>query len=93
VSTRAIVVSTVVCTALVLAAAWAFEWELGRAMVVAPLIVIGLGAAAGVVVLLGKALLESIRGVKRPRLVFGLVAAGVGLLVLLSVLGVELPRE
>ena len=92
-STRALVVSTVVCTALVLAVAWVFEWEVGRALVVAPLIVIGVGAAAGVVVLLGRALLESIRGLQRPRLVLGLAAAAVGLLVLLSVLGVELPRE
>jgi len=93
VSTRTIAIATVACTALVLGVAWLMKWEVGRAMALAPLIVIGAGAAAGVAVVLGRAALESFRGVRRPRLVFGLAAVGIGILVVLSLLGVQLPRE
>jgi hypothetical protein len=37
--------------------------------------------------------IESLRKSRRPRLVLALWAAAIGLIVLLTVLGVELPRE
>jgi hypothetical protein len=36
---------------------------------------------------------ESLRESRRPRLVLGLWAAGVGLILLLTYLGISLPRE
>jgi hypothetical protein len=56
-------------------------------------IVIGGAAALGLVILWGKVAVQSLRESKRPRLVLALWLAGLALLVLLSVLGVELPRE
>jgi hypothetical protein len=93
VRTRTIAIATLACTALVLAVAWLMKWEVGRAMALAPLIVVGAGAAAGVAVVLGRAALESFCAVRRPRLVFGLAALGVGIVIVLSLLGVQLPRE
>jgi hypothetical protein len=64
-----------------------------RAIYLAPVIVVGVAAVAGLVILWGKVAAQSLRESKRPRLVLGLWLAGLALLVLLSVLGVELPRE
>ena len=69
--------------------AWPFE----KAVYLAPVIVIGGAAALGLVILWGKVAVQSLRESKRPRLVLALWLAGLALLVLLSVLGVELPRE
>jgi len=44
-------------------------------------------------VLLGRAAAESIRSARRPRLVLGLIVGLVALVTLLTILGVELPRE
>ena len=52
--------------------AWFMGWPLERAIYLAPVIVIGFAALAGLLILW---------------------VAGIGLLALLSVLGVELPRE
>jgi hypothetical protein len=81
------------CTGLVLLVAWLLEWDVGRAMTLAPLFVITFGAAAGVAVVLGRAALESMRAVRRPRLVWSIVGVGIVLVIVLSLLGVELPRE
>jgi hypothetical protein len=76
-----------VLTALIL------SWPVERAIYLAPVIVVGVAAVAGLVILWGKVAAQSLRESKRPRLVLGLWLAGLALLVLLSVLGVELPRE
>ena len=68
-------------------------WPLERAIYLAPVIVVGAAAVAGLLILWGKVALQSLRESRRPRLVIGLWLAGLALLVLLSVLGVELPRE
>ena len=41
----------------------------------------------------GKVIVQQLRESRRPKLVLSLWVAGIALLVLLSVLGVELPRE
>jgi hypothetical protein len=69
--------------------AWPFE----KAVYLAPVIVIGGAAALGLCILWGKVAIQSLRESKRPRLVLALWIGGLALLVLLSVLGVELPRE
>ena len=82
----------VVC-ALVVLTAWLMAWPLERAVYLAPVIVVGFAAVAGLAILWGKVALESLRESRRPKLVVGLWLAGLALLALLTVLGVELPRE
>ena len=59
---RALVVSAVVVTALVLLSAWLFEWPLEKALVLAPVIVITAGATAFLFVLWAKVIRDSVRG-------------------------------
>jgi uncharacterized membrane protein len=67
------------------------EWE--RIVIWAPAIVIGTGLVGAVMILLGRAFAESVRSSEHPRwIIGGLVALG-GVIVLLTYLGVELPRE
>ena len=73
--------------------AWFMGWPLERAVYLAPVIVIGFAALAGLLILWVKVALQQLRETRRPKLVITLWVAGIGLLVLLSVLGVELPRE
>ncbi|HYA09926.1 MAG TPA: hypothetical protein VEG24_10040 [Gaiellaceae bacterium] len=73
--------------------AWIMAWPFEKAVYLAPVIVVGGAAAAGLVILWGKVAIQSLRESRRPRLVLALWIAGLALLVLLSVLGVELPRE
>jgi hypothetical protein len=78
---------------MVAVTAWWMDWPLERAVYLAPIIVVGFAALAGLFVLWGKVALQSLREARRPRLVVALWLLGIGLLVLLSLLGVELPRE
>jgi len=73
--------------------AWFMGWPLERAVYLAPVIVIGFAALAGLLILWIKVAWQQLRETRRPKLVITLWVAGIGLLVLLSVLGVELPRE
>ncbi len=68
-------------------------WPLERAVYLAPVIVIGFAAAAGLLILWGKVAWQQLQETKRPRLVITLWILGIGLLVLLSILGVKLPKE
>ena len=68
-------------------------WPLEKAVYLAPVIVVAAAALLGLLILWGKVAVQSLRESKRPRLVLGLWVGGIALLVLLSVLGVELPRE
>ena len=79
--------------ALVAATAWVMGWPLEKAVYLAPVIVIGTAAAVGLLILWGKVAAQQLRETRRPKLVLALWLLGLGLLVLLSVLGVELPRE
>jgi hypothetical protein len=78
---------------LVVLTAWIMGWSVERAVYLAPVIVVGFAAVAGLLILWGKVAAEAIRDSRRPRLVIGLWLAGLALLVLLTLLGVELPRE
>jgi hypothetical protein len=73
--------------------AWFMAWPVERAVFLAPVIVLGFAAVAGLVILWGKVAVQSLRESRRPKLVLGLWLAAIGLIVLLSFLGVELPRE
>jgi len=68
-------------------------WPLERAVYLAPVIVIGFAAVAGLLILWGKVAWQQLRESRRPRLVLALWVGGIGLLFLLTYLGVKLPRE
>jgi hypothetical protein len=73
--------------------AWFLSWPFEKAVYLAPVIVIGGAAAVGLVLLWGKIALNSLRESRHPRRVLALWLLGLGLLVLLTVLGVKLPNE
>ena len=77
----------VVLTALIMG------WPVERAVYLAPVIVVAVAALLGLLILWGKVAVQSLRESRRPRLVLGLWLGGILLLVLLTALGVELPRE
>jgi hypothetical protein len=66
-------------------------WE--RAAVLAPVIVVAVGAAAGLVLLWTRVGWESLRRQRHPWRIVGIVVAAMAVLTVLSVLGVKLPRE
>ena len=80
-------------TAVVLVAVWVSDLSLERAVLLAPVLVIGLAAVAGLVVFWGRVGWDSFRQVRHPRLVIAAALAFVLLLVGLTLLGVQLPRE
>ena len=86
-------IAALAVAAMVAVTALLMGWPLERAVYLAPVIVIGFAALAGLAILWGKVALQHLRESRRPRLVLALWAAGIGLLFLLSWLGVELPRE
>ena len=92
-SMRAAVASGLVTAALVLLAVGVFELSLERAAILAPVLVVVFGAAAGLVVLWTKVGWEALQRRRRPWLVVAVAVAVLALLVGLSLLGVQLPRE
>jgi hypothetical protein len=69
----------------------ASTWE--RVVILAPALVLGGGLVLGVMILLGRAFVATVRESGHPRVLWGGVVVIVGLVVLLTYLGVELPRE
>jgi uncharacterized membrane protein len=86
-------VALVVVLAMVAITAWALSWSFEKAVFLAPVIVVGGAAAVGLVLLWGKIALSSLRESRHPRRVLAYWVLGIGLLVLLTVLGVKLPNE
>jgi hypothetical protein len=82
-----------VTAGLVLAVVWVFEMSLSRAALLAPVIVVAVGAGAGVIVLWAKVGWEALRRRRRPWLVAGIALAAFAAIAVLSLLGLELPRE
>jgi hypothetical protein len=78
---------------LVALTAWAFAWPFEKAAYLAPIIVVGGAAAVGLVLLWGRIALDSLRESRHPRRVLAYWLVGLGLLVLLTVLGIKLPNE
>jgi hypothetical protein len=67
------------------------DWQ--RYIILAPALVIGFGLIAAVMILLGRAFVESVRESGHIRLILaGLVGVAV-LIGILTYLGIELPRE
>jgi hypothetical protein len=66
-------------------------WE--RWVVLAPVLVVGAGLVAGVLILLGRGLVFSIRESGHSRWIYVGLAALCGVIGVLTYLGVSLPRE
>ncbi len=92
-SPRAALLSGLATAALVLLAVWIFELPLERAAVLAPVLVLVAGATAGLFVLWARVGWESIRKREHPWRIVGLGVGVLVVLVVLSALGVRLPRE
>jgi hypothetical protein len=86
-------VALLVVLALVALTAWALSWPFEKAAYLAPVIVVGGAAAVGLLLLWGKIALTSLRESRHPRRVLAYWLVGLGLLVVLTVLGVKLPSE
>jgi hypothetical protein len=67
--------------------------DVSRYVVLLPALIVGLGLVAGILILLGRAFAETVREAQHPRWIVGGLIALAGAIVLLTYLGVELPRE
>jgi hypothetical protein len=85
--------AAVVVTTLVVVAVWVSDLSFQRAALLAPVLVIGVGAVAGLLVFWGRIGWDSLRRSRHPRLVVAGGLAFVALLVVLTLLGVNLPHE
>ena len=88
-----LVAASAAVTTLVVLTVWVSDLSFGRAALLAPVLVVGVAAVAGLVVFWGKVGWESLRTARHPRLIVAAAVVFVLLLVLLTVLGVQLPRE
>ena len=87
------VAASVAVTALILLTVWLTDLSLARATLLAPVLVIGVAAVAGLVVFWSRVGWESLRKARHPRLVIALSLAALTLVVVLGLLGIKLPRE
>jgi hypothetical protein len=86
-------IALAVVVALVAVTAWLLSWPFGKALTLAPVIVIGAAALVGLLLLWGKIAIAQVRESRNPRRVLAYWAIGLALLVVLTVLGVKLPSE
>jgi hypothetical protein len=86
-------VALAVVLAMVAITAWALAWPFEKAVYLAPVIVIGGAAAVGLLLLWGKIVYSSLQESRHPKRVLAYWLLGIGLLVVLTVLGVKLPNE
>ncbi|HMI29657.1 MAG TPA: hypothetical protein VK490_08095 [Gaiellaceae bacterium] len=91
-STRLFAASVAVTT-LVVVTVWLTDLSFQRAALLAPVLVIGVGALAGLVIFWGRTGWESLSHSRHPRLLVAGGLAFVAVLVLLTLLGVNLPHE
>jgi len=92
VSARLVLVSFAV-TALVLLAAWLLSWPLEKAALLAPVIVVFVAVALGVLVFWGRVAWDGLRASRHQRWIVVGALSLVALVAVLTLLGVQLPRE
>jgi hypothetical protein len=86
-------IALVVVLGLVGLTAWLLKLPFGKAVTLAPVIVVGGAALAGLLLLWGKVAITQLRESRHPRRVLAFWVVGLTLLAVLTVLGVKLPRE
>ena len=64
-----------------------------RYVVLLPALIVGGGLIVGILILLGRAFADTVRESSHPRLILAGLVALTGAVVLLTYLGVQLPRE
>lgn len=87
------VVASVAVTAIVVITVWVTNLSFQRAILLAPVLVIGVGALAGLVVFWGRVGWDSFRRSRHRRAIAIGSAVVLAILVVLSILGVKLPHE
>ena len=90
---RVAAASLVAAAGLVVASAWVFAWPLEKAVYLAPIIVAAVGASVGLLIFWGRVVYVQVRDSPNRMLLLWLAAGFVALVAVLTVLGVELPRE
>jgi hypothetical protein len=80
-------------TVIVVLTVWLTSLSFQRAILLAPVLVIGVAALSGLVVFWGRIGWESLRNSRHPRLIIAGSLALVLAIVVLTILGVELPHE
>jgi hypothetical protein len=86
-------VALAVVLGMVAITAWVLAWPFEKAAFLAPVIVVGGAALVGLLLLWGKVAYSSLQESRHPKRVLAYWLLGIGLLVLLTVLGVKLPNE
>ena len=86
-------VASAFVTGLVVLTVWVTDLSFGRAALLAPVLVIGVAAISGLVVFWGRVGWDSLSRSRHPRLLVAAAFAFILLLVGLTLLGVQLPRE
>ena len=92
-STRVLIAAAAACVAGAFVVAWLFELSLDHVLVLAPVIVLGTAVVAGLLLLWTRALYESYKRSAHPRRIAAAAVAFVALVIVLTLLGVQLPRE
>jgi hypothetical protein len=91
--TRKVVIATVVAVALVLLAAWLLVIPLDRAAALAPVIVFAAAVLVGLGIFWTRVAAHQVRELDHPRRAVGIALGLVALLIGLTVLGIDLPKE
>ena len=78
---------------LIVVAALLFELPLGHAAALAPIVVVAAAATVGLVIFWIRVGLTEFQHAKHPRLIVGSIVGVVVVVVVLTLLGVQLPRE
>jgi hypothetical protein len=79
--------------AVVLLVVWLTDLSFERAALLAPVLVVGVAAAAGLVVLWGRVGYQHFRESRHPRVILGAAVAILVVGLALTLLGVKLPHE
>ncbi len=90
---RKVVIATVVAVALVFFAAWALVIPLDRALALAPVLVFAAAALIGLGIFWTRVAAQQVRELDHPRRAVGIALGLVALLIGLTVLGIDLPKE
>ncbi len=90
---RKVVIAAVVAVALVFFAAWIFVIPLERALALAPVIVFAAAALVGLAIFWTRVAAQNVRELEHPRRAVGIAVGLVALMVGLTILGIDLPKE
>ena len=91
--TAKLTIASVGVAGLVALTTWLMGWPFERAALLAPVLVVCVLAIAGLTLFWGKVAAAQLREARRPRFWLAVWVGGILLIVLLTVLGVNLPSE